>query len=420
MKKLNRNIPITKTKYLKIFTSCLIGIWFVIPILLLKPFKKIYLAPLQTSRIGHFILDTEIILARIYFDQINIRKKILVIWVPESYICNKYVYEIWKQKINIVAFNQFTSAVLLTAVYLEKLTKIKITYRFTGWDGYLQYVHLLEFSPTVFSISVEDEIECIKSLRLNGIDTDKEWVCILARDNKYLKHAIPNLGWEFNSHRNSDIDAFKIAAEYLAEKNIMTFRMGSNTEKPFSSDKSDLIVDYANSTWSNEKLDIFLAIKCLFFISTGTGLDSISVATRRPLLWVNQSMPLHVYRTKRDFIFITKYLFLREKNVFLSPRAFYNLGINYGFTIDNPLHFRTQDFTRLGVDVIDNGNFEIKDATIEMYELLTKKGKNKLALSRNQIKFWEAFPKDQRLDILGETASKVGENFLKQNPWLIN
>ena len=420
MEKLNRNIPITKTKYLKIFTNFLIGIWFVIPIYLLKPFKKIYLAPLQTSRIGHFILDTEILLARIHLDQVNSRKKLLVIWVPESYICNEYVYKIWKQKINIAPFNVFTSAILLTAVYLEKLTKNIITYRFTGWDGYLSYTHLLEFTPTVFNISVEDEKECIKTLRLNGIDTDKQWVCILGRDNKYLSHALPNLDWDFNSYRNSDIDTFKISAEFLAEKNIMTFRMGSNVEKPFLSGKSNLIIDYANSTWSNEKLDIFLAIKCLFYISVGTGLDTVSVATRRPLLWVNQSQPLHVYRTKRDFIFIMKRLFLREKNIFLSPRAFYNLGIEDGFTVDNPLHFRTQDFTRLKVEVIDNTNLEIMDATVEMYELLTKKDKNKLALSRNQIRFWEAFPKDQRLDILGETASRVGENFLKQNPWLIN
>jgi len=418
MNKLNRNKPITKVKYSKIIINVLIGIWFVVPILLLRPLKKIYLAPLQTSRIGHFILDTEILLARIHLDQVNKRKKIIVIWVPESFICNKYVYSIWKQKIHIVPYSLITTAILFTATYIEKVIKIKTTYRFIGWDGYLPYVHLLNVTPTVFSMPKEDEELCLRTLKINGIDTSKKWVCILARDSKYLNYVAPDLDWDFNSYRNSKIDTFKIAAEYLAEKDIITFRMGVIAEKPFSSNKSDLVIDYANSIWRDEKLDIYLAIKCLFFISTGTGLDSIPVATRSPLLWVNQAQPLHVFRSKKDFMFITKYLYLKDKNIFLSPRNFYELGIKEGFTVDNHLHLRAQDFSRLGVEIIDNSDVEIRDATVEMHTLLTKPGIKRLELNKTQIKFWEMFPQDKRLDNSGPPGSRICEKFLKQNPWL--
>ena len=71
MYKLNFSKPITKTKLYKIFINILIGIWFVIPILVVRPFKKIYFAQLQTIRIGHFIADTEILLSRIHIDQNN-------------------------------------------------------------------------------------------------------------------------------------------------------------------------------------------------------------------------------------------------------------------------------------------------------------------------------------------------------------
>jgi hypothetical protein len=418
MTKLNRNKPITKIKYSKIFINISIGIWFVIPILLLRPLKKIYLAPLQTSRIGHFILDTEILLARIHLDQVHTRKKIFVIWVPEYFICNKYVYNIWKQKIHIVPYSLITTAILFTATYVEKVLKIRTTYRFIGWDGYLPYVHLLNVTPTVFSMPKEDEELCLRTLKINGIDISKKWVCILARDSKYLNSVAPDLDWDFNSYRNSNIDTFKIAAEYLAEKDIITFRMGVITEKPFSSDKSDLVIDYANSIWRDEKLDIYLAIKCLFFISTGTGLDSISVATRRPLLWVNQAQPLHVYRSKNDFMFITKYLYLRDENIFLSPSNFYELGVNEGFTVDNPLHLRAQDFSRLGVEIIDNTDAEIKEATVEMHDFLTKQDIEKLQLNVEQIKFWKTFPEDERLDNSGPPKSRVCKSFLRQNPWL--
>jgi hypothetical protein len=102
MTQLKRNKPFTKPNYLKIMLRFILGVWFVVPIILLKPLKKIYIAPLQTSRIGHFVLDTEIMLARIHADEMSAKKNFLVIWVPESLISNHFVYEIWNRIIHIV------------------------------------------------------------------------------------------------------------------------------------------------------------------------------------------------------------------------------------------------------------------------------------------------------------------------------
>jgi len=417
MKQLNRNKPITKAKYLKILLNIIIGIWFVIIILLIRPFKKIYIAPLQTSRIGHFILDTEILLARIYTDQLNSRKKILVIWVPDSSISNNYVYNIWKQIINIVPYNIFSSAILLTAIYLEKLTKMRITYRFIGWDGYLPYEHLLVNTPTFFRIPEEDEKECMKTLKLNGVDISKQWVCILARDNEYLNQTQKNLSWDFNSYRNSNIETYKDAAEYLANKNILIFRMGVHVSKPFISNNSKLIIDYANSDWRTEKLDIFLSAKCLFFISSGTGLDALQYATRRPVLTVNFAQPLSPIKYSKNHLFILKKFFHKKTNKFLSIKEFHEIGSVDGFTVDNPRHLRTQDFERLGIEVIDNTASEIKDATIEMYEYLTR-GNDVTELSEEQIKFWRNFPNVPGFDKSRPALSRIGKKFIHQNPWL--
>lgn len=420
MKQLSRNKPITKAKYAKIFFYLIIGIWFVTPILILRPFKKIYFAPLQSSRIGHFILDTEILLARVHADQVNRRKKIFVIWVPDSYICNYYVYNIWKQKISIVPYNVVTSAILLTAVYLEKIIKIKITYRFIGWDGYLPYQQLLENTPAIFGMPEEDEKECIKALQLNGVDISKQWVCILGRDNGYLNATQPNLSWDFNSYRNSNIETYKDAAEYLASKNILVFRMGTHVDKPFMSNNSKLIIDYANSGWRTEKLDIFLSVKCLFFISSSTGLDSVRHAIRKPVVIVNLAQPLTLIKYKEDHFFIVKKFFHKKTNKFLSVKQFYELGSIDGFTVDNPRHLRTQDFERLGIDVIDNTASEIKDVTVEMYEFLAKKNGNVIQLSEKQVEFWEKFPNIFGFDESTPFLSRIGKRFIDQNPWLLD
>jgi putative glycosyltransferase (TIGR04372 family) len=419
MKELKRYSPITKPNYVKIILSITLGIWFLLAIILLKPLKKIYLAPIQTSRIGHFVLDTEIMLARIHIDQLSSRKKFLVIWIPESLISNHYVYTIWKQIIHIAPYNLFTSATLLAAIYLEKLTKIKLTYRFIGWDGYLPYEHLLLNKEAIFHVPKNDEQECIKTLQLNGIDADKAWVCILARDSEYLNRMQPGLNWDYNSYRNSDIDTYKEAAEYIASKNILVFRMGTHVGQPFVSKKSELIVDYANSDWRSDKLDVFLAAKCLFFISSGTGLDAVAFATRKPVVTVNMAQPLVFIKCYKDQIFILKKFFFRKTNKFLNIEEYYKLGVTNGFTVDNPRHFRTQDFERLGIDVIDNTPTEIKDAAEEMYELLTGKNKGLKGLSKIQKIFWDKFP-----DVLGTNStttahSRIGKKFIEENRWLV-
>jgi putative glycosyltransferase (TIGR04372 family) len=419
VKKAKRNRPITLPNYPKIIISIAFGIWFIVVIILIKPYKKIYIAPIQTSRIGHFVLDTEIMLARIHLDQIKSGKKFLVIWVPDSSISNDYAYSIWRQIIHIVPYNLFTSAILLAATYLEKLTRIKLTYRFAGWDGYLPYEHLLLDQPVFFKIPKNDEKECIKMLKLNGIDVNKKWVCILARESGYLDNILPGYEWDYNSYRNSNIDTYIDAAEYLASKDILVFRMGSHVSQLFMSKKNELIIDYANSTWRSDKLDIYLAANCLFFISSSTGLDAIPFATRKPVVTVNLAQPLTLMKCQRNHIFILKKFLLRKTNEFLNIQQYYQLGLINGFTVDNPRHLRTQDFERLGIDVVDNTPAEIKDATMEMYDYLINTNNRAKVLNRSQKVFWDKFP-----DVPGTAKptmaqSRIGKKFIQNNRWLI-
>ena len=411
--------PITNVSYLITLINFMIGVWFLIPLFLIRPVKKIYLAPLSTSRIGHFILDSEVLLARIYNEHKNNKNKIIVLWFSESFVTNKYVYSIWKKKFRILPYNIITSIILSAAITFEKLTKIKITYRFNGFDELYRYFHLLETSPTVFDITESDEKECSEILRTLGIDITKQWVCIMARDNDYLEHAFPNKNYDFNSYRNSDIETYMSAAEYLASKNIITFRMGTDTAKPFISNNSDLVIDYANSGWRTEKLDIFLAMKCLFFISSGTGLDAVPAATRSPLLFVNYALPLQLYRSKQNHIVIFKKFFHQKENTFLSIRKYYELGIKSGFTVDNPFHLRDQDLRKLKVDVIDNTSFEILDATIEMYTSLTNKKSRINKLNKFQLDFWEKFPEIGLTSNSNSTQCRIGAKFLSQNKWIL-
>ena len=96
------------------------------------------------------------------------------------------------------------------------------------------------------------------------------------------------------------------------------------------------------------------------------------------------------------------------------------MGVKDGFTVDNPLHLRTQDLERLGIHVQDNTSSEINEITIEMYDSLTSQRENYSVLSELQQSFWKSFPKDKRLDISGNTYGEIGKNFLENNRWLLD
>jgi putative glycosyltransferase (TIGR04372 family) len=408
--------PITRLTNTQIIIKCLIGIWFVILLLIIRPFVVIYLAPLASGRIGHFVLDTEILLARLL--EINKGgRKAHIIWVPNSTIINSCVYEIWRKRLRIVRYSIVADAVLSTATYFEKFTRgnITMTLRFEGWDGFLPYVNLLNKYPPIFQMSDADKIECESTLSNIGIDTNKEWVCILNRDSLYLNKIYPKADWGFNDFRNSKIDTYLESAEFLAQAGLYVFRMGRVVEEELRSTKSSLVVDYANSDWKSDKMDVYLSSYCKFFLSSSTGLDAIAYALRKPLVTVNLAQPLSAIYTKPNHIFIYKKFLLN--NSYICPSRYYNLGIEKNaFTIDNKNFLRSQDLSRLQIRVVDNTSAEILDATKEMFFLL-KSSDDFSSLNFEQIEFWRNFP-TAAIQSQGKPLSRVGAKFICENPWL--
>ena len=70
------------------------------------------------------------------------------------------------------------------------------------------------------------------------------------------------------------IDSFSLAADSLAKKGYYVFRMGKNVKGKFKT-TSEKVIDYANSKYRSDFLDIFLGANCEFCISTGLGFDEV-------------------------------------------------------------------------------------------------------------------------------------------------
>ena len=149
-----------------------------------------------------------------------------------------------------------------------------------------------------------------------------------------------------------------MAANALTERDVYLFRMGAKVEDKFGDDNSK-IIDYANSNFRSELMDIYLAINCLFGVSCGTGSSHISVMFRKPILDLNANLH-HLMTFMKGSLLLAKHYYSKEKKR--------NLTLNEILEYEEPSFRHRNDLDISKIEIIDCKKEEIKDATIELLD----------------------------------------------------
>ena len=119
------------------------------------------------------------------------------------------------------------------------------------------------------SFTKEEEVYGFKLINKLGIPNDCQFVCINNRDSAYLDstNPFPNIDWSYHKFRDFSIKDFKLTIDKLIQRGYFVIRMGSIVKGHLNySDKR--YIDYSNSIYQSDFLDIFLSSKCKFFISS--------------------------------------------------------------------------------------------------------------------------------------------------------
>lgn len=282
---------ICKKAYKKLLFFCCfpISIFLTSVILLIRPFKKVVFVALVTGRIGHFSLNTELLLCsmeeEIYGSNFKQPK---YVFYPGHVISNYTLYKMWKRVIPIFPFANIGCQVDRVLSFIlggsYKNNKYKKLFEWAKGDrdhnGYLasKKPHLF------FTESEERKGESLK--KKLGIAEGSKYICLLVRDSSYLKSTFPEGDWDYHNYRDSDISTYQLAAEYLAAKGYYVLRMGKVVKKAFRVDHPK-VIDYANSPLRSDFLDVYLAANCECMITTSSGLDSVSLIFRRNIAYLN-------------------------------------------------------------------------------------------------------------------------------------
>jgi len=249
---------------------------------LLQPLVRFQLCVVGFHRYGHLALEPEIFLAEREIIKANkgSSKRVISIWSlgPVAKQSNKYLASMWKQEL-LVFPSWFVSSLHLVGSVFPVLQlnepKLSITGSLNGLDKTASHV----------SFTANEREEGKKGLVKIGINPDQPYACLIVRDGGHYKSKgeIESAGYEV---LNFDINSFAGVAEALIESGFQVIRMGSGSERPFTS-KPEGVIDYALSGNRSEFLDVFIAATCEFAVSTQTGPDAVCMLFRRPVLYVD-------------------------------------------------------------------------------------------------------------------------------------
>ena len=249
---------------------------------LIQPIIKFQLCIVGFHRYGHLALEPEIFLAEqeVMKATNTSRRRVISIWSlgPVAKQSNSFLASKWKEAL-LVLPSWFVGSLQSVGLFIPFLKleepKLSITGSLNGLDKTDSHV----------SLSAEEMEEGRKRLIEIGIDPDKPYVCLIVRDGGHYKSKgdSESAGYEL---LNFDINEFSGVAEVLIESEFQVIRMGSGSERPFTSKPSG-VVDYALSKNRSEFLDVYLAATCEFAVSTQTGPDSVCMLFRRPVLYVD-------------------------------------------------------------------------------------------------------------------------------------
>ena len=228
-----------------------------------------------------------------------------------------------------------------------------------------------------------------KYLEEMGLKKDDKYVCLLCRDESYVDDLFGRhydldyyRSGDQSKFRNSKIENFRLVSEYLTNLGYYVFRMGQKVSKPFSIN-NDKFIDYANSKYKTDFLDIFLSSNCNFFLSTGAGIDTMAAIFNKPIVFVSYATVSQTRSVNKKQLIIFKH--------FKNKNTKEKLSLSEIFDLNLADVQRDEIFNKKGVQLEENSPEEIKEAVDDMLKLI----KNNFVLDQEELnlqkKFWNLF-----------------------------
>ena len=405
-------------KYFKFSLIFLIrDIWLYVltfPILILikvfNKFLKIRFGKCRIDVIGNsfFNLDS-------YLGELKLSKKRYNdFFYTEGKSCNSFFLKLAQRNLKIYWFIKYFYEMSKFLPGTENLQIIPEDYRAIGNGGTDPNKIISKTRDNIIFKDNEDKLG-YSFLENTGIKNNK-YICFIYRNSAYKKKSFlsSEIDFSYHDYRNSELEDYKEALNYLTDQGYYIIRMGKSEDQPIQMNNKK-IIDYSFSKKRSDFLDIWLMSKCYFCFTSGTGLDDVAIAFRKPLLHVNQ-IPISGIRTYYPNILC---IFKKIKK---SPtNKIMNLSDIIKSNSDYLLH--SEKYKKKNLSILNNTSKEIVSVTKEMHLRMVNNWPESENSKKEQDLFWKNLSLSKNFSAgyrWINRGCKVGSKFLEDNKNFLN
>ena len=389
-------LPIIAWK-ISLFVQLILAVPIVLLVRLLRPLWLVRFRPLS-NRMGQFVGSTELYLCQRDLGMHDGR--ILDLFYFLRTIPNRFVKKKWQQQLHVYFFvyalDRMNKMIPGGRKHIIPMPEVR------DLDG------LMEKTEIHFTFTQEEEEKGQALLRKYGVPEGAPLICFQARDPSYLleRSGLPGF-YDYHDYRDSDITTYLMAADRLTELGYYALRMGAIVDRDARSANPN-VIDYS-TFHRNEFMDIYLSARCSFYLVDTAGMSAVAATFRRPLAFVNYAPLENVQTWREETLTILKKHWLRHEERYMTFREILESGAG--------LFFAVAKFQEMGIDLHDNTPEEIAAVALEMEARTSGTWETTQEDEDLQRRFWSLFkPSDWNR----EFRSRIGSQFLRENPYLLD
>lgn len=278
----------------------------------IKPIKLIKFAPMGSQSFGVFLSEVE----GFFYNKKNNKElsKGKIIFFLGPLISNKQSIIMSKRLLNILPYMRILQVLCKAFKFFNKEEHILNLDKSSFYSSF----HLTKNNIKPHIYFTEKELEYGSKLLIEmGISKSNNIVCVSNRDSLYLDKASPGKwsskfnSWSYHNHRDFPVQTLELASDLFTKKGFHVLRMGKFVKEKLYL-KNPKVIDYANSRYKSDFMDIYLPSKCKFSLCGDGGLALIPYIFNKPVYGINFSSTM-LWEKNRPYLSL--FIFKRIKNL---------------------------------------------------------------------------------------------------------
>lgn len=375
------------------------AVLYILPSLVLYATRLRFVVISNPNRIGHLAAELDCFLKEMPLGDRPRVKAVLI--ASHIRIANPCLLDYWAERVRVVR-NQFAGAALIPFLHFPYL-RIDLIETVAVVNQSAAYPSVLArwgSRPPLLKLSDSHRDRGEACLEVLGVPPGAWFVCVHSREGGYS----PKDEY-MHAHRNSDINAYRLAMAAIVERGGWCLRMGDGTMKPL--EPMPGVIDYASSSKKSDWMDIFLCARSRFFLGCASGLGMVSTTFGVPSALANLTPLSGAYPCGAFDLGVPMTLRMRSGRILPFTEAFGSPVADFRYA---------ELFEANGFTNIANDPEEIRDLVVEMMDRLADSATYTEEDNRLQNSFRQLLRPGH---YCFGAASRIGRDFLRQHTDLI-